>query len=80
MRVFVTRLIPEAGLPLLRKEAEVDVWPGPEDETPSKEEIIHGIRKADVLLCLFTDLNIYYIISPSNSGQQILTSQESLKT
>jgi len=38
-------LIPEAGLPLLRKEAEVDVWPGPEDETPSKEEIIHGSER-----------------------------------
>lgn len=56
MRVFVTRLIPEAGLALLRKEAEVDVWPGPEDATPSKEEIIQGVRKADVLLCLLTEI------------------------
>jgi glyoxylate reductase len=56
MRVFVTRLIPEAGLALLRKEAEVGVWPGPEDATPSKEEIIRGVRKADVLLCLLTEI------------------------
>jgi len=56
MRVFVTRLIPEAGLALLSKEAEVVVWPGPEDETPSKEEIIRGVRKADVLLCLLTEV------------------------
>jgi len=55
MKVFVTRLIPEAGLALLRKEAEVDVWSGPEDEAPSKEEILHGIKKADVLLCLLTE-------------------------
>ena len=55
MKVFVTRLIPEAGLALLRKEAEVNVWPGPEDETPSKEEILHGVKKADVLLCLLTE-------------------------
>jgi len=55
MRVFVTRMIPEAGLTLLRKEAKVDVWPGPEDETPPKEEIIRGVRKADVLLCLLTE-------------------------
>ena len=55
MRVFVTRLIPEAGLILLRKEAEVDVWPGPEDGTPSMEEIIQGVRKADVLLSLLTE-------------------------
>jgi len=55
MRVFVTRMIPEAGLTLLGKEAEVDVWHGPEDETPPKEEIIRGVRKADVLLCLLTE-------------------------
>jgi glyoxylate reductase len=55
MRVFVTRTIPEAGLTLLRKEAKVDVWPGPEDETPSKEEIIRGVRKSDALLCLLTE-------------------------
>ena len=55
MRVFVTRMIPEAGLILLRKEAKVDVWPGPEDETPPKEEIIRGARKADVLLSLLTE-------------------------
>ncbi len=55
MRVFVTRTIPEAGLTVLRKEAEVDVWPGPEDETPSREEILQGVRKADVLLCLLTE-------------------------
>ena len=55
MRVFVTRMIPEAGLTLLRKEAKVDVWPGPEDETPPKEEIIRGVRKANVLLSLLTE-------------------------
>ena len=55
MRVFVTRMIPEAGLTLLRKEAKVDVWPGPEDETPPKEEIIRGVRRADVLLSLLTE-------------------------
>ncbi|MGZ3605720.1 MAG: 2-hydroxyacid dehydrogenase [Thermodesulfobacteriota bacterium] len=55
MHVFVTRMIPEAGLTLLRKEAKVDVWPGPEDETPPKEEMIRGVRKADVLLCLLTE-------------------------
>ncbi len=55
MRIFVTRMIPEAGLTLLRKEAGVDVWPGPEDGTPSQEEVARGVRKADVLLCLLTE-------------------------
>ncbi len=55
MRVFVTRMIPEAGLAFLRKEAEVEVWPGPEDESPPKEEILRGVKRADVLLCLLTE-------------------------
>ena len=56
MRVFVTRLIPEAGLALLRREAEVDVWPGLEDEVPIKEEVIQGVKKANVLLSLLTEM------------------------
>jgi glyoxylate reductase len=55
MRVFVTRLIPEAGLTLLRREAEVEIWSSSEDQAPSKKEIIDGIKKADVLLCLLAE-------------------------
>ena len=55
MKVFVTRSIPEAGLALLRREAAVDVWAGPEDATPSREEILQGVKTADVLLCLLTE-------------------------
>jgi glyoxylate reductase len=55
MHVFVTRMIPEAGLALLRKQAEMEVWTGPEDETPSKKEIVQGVKRADVLLCLLTE-------------------------
>ena len=50
MRVFVTRLIPEAGLTLLRREAEVEVWPGPEEGAPPKEEVIRGVKKADAAI------------------------------
>ncbi len=55
MRIFVSRLIPEAGLDILRKEAEVDIWPGPEDAGPDKKEIIKGVKQADVLLSLLTE-------------------------
>jgi glyoxylate reductase len=55
MRIFVTRSILEAGVTLLRREAEVEIWPGPEDEVPSQEEVIQGVRRADVLLCLLTE-------------------------
>jgi glyoxylate reductase len=55
MKIFVSRLIPEAGLDILRKEAEVDIWPGPEDAGPDKKEIIKGIKQADLLLSLLTE-------------------------
>ncbi len=54
-RVFVTRAIVEAGLTMLQEGAKVEVWRGPEDKTPSKEEIIKGVKRADVLLCLLTE-------------------------
>jgi glyoxylate reductase len=55
MKIFVSRLIPEAGLDILRKEAEVDIWPGPEDAGPDKKEIIKGAKQADLLLSLLTE-------------------------
>ena len=55
-KVFVTRRIRDAGLDLLTTAgAEVRVWPGGEDEGPSKDEVIEGARWADVLLSLLTE-------------------------
>ncbi|MDI7260881.1 MAG: D-glycerate dehydrogenase [Thermodesulfobacteriota bacterium] len=55
MRIFVTRLIPQAGINLLRREAEVNVWPGPEDEVPTRGEVLQGVKGTDVLLSLLTE-------------------------
>jgi len=53
MKIFVTRKIPEAGLELLKKEHEVDVYQY--DRIPTKEEIIKGLKGKDGLLCLLSD-------------------------
>jgi hypothetical protein len=45
MQIFVSRSIPEAGLTLLRKGADVVVWQRPKNAMPSKEEILGGVRK-----------------------------------
>ena len=55
MRIFVTRRIPEAGLDMLTAGADVELWPGPEDAGPSKDEVIIGVKKADLLLSLLTE-------------------------
>jgi len=56
MRVFITGLISEVLLPILQQEAEVKIWSGPEDAIPKKEQIIQGVRKADVLVSLVTEI------------------------
>lgn len=54
--IFVTRAIPEAGLDRVREAGiEVAVWPGPQDGSPSRREILHGAREARVLLSLLTE-------------------------
>lgn len=55
-KVFVTRRIRDAGLGMLEDGgADVEVWPGPEDAGPSREEILAGVADADVLLSLLTE-------------------------
>lgn len=51
--VFVTRVIPDAGLSLLREHFDVTVWP--HDRSPSREELIEQARGKDALVCLLTE-------------------------
>jgi lactate dehydrogenase-like 2-hydroxyacid dehydrogenase len=53
MKIFVTRKIPKAGLDILKKEHEIEVFPY--DRVPKKDEIIKGLKGKDGLLCLLTD-------------------------
>jgi len=51
--VFVTRVIPQPGIRLLRQTCDVDVWDG---ELPPPPAILRErIQQADGLLCLLTD-------------------------
>lgn len=52
-RVFITRVIPEAGLALLRDTCAIDLW---EDELPPPYDILQRrAAEADGLLCLLSD-------------------------
>jgi glyoxylate reductase len=52
-RVFVSRIIPEAGLAKVKQACDVDLWP---DEMPAPREIIlDRVRKVDGILSLLTD-------------------------
>jgi glyoxylate reductase len=52
-RVFVTRVIPEAGLSPLRDGCDVEVWPG--EEPPPRKEIMRRASELDGILALLTD-------------------------
>ena len=52
-KVFVTRLIPEKGLEIIRQACDVDVWQA--ELPPSREQLLQHVRGVDGLLCLLTD-------------------------
>jgi len=52
-RIFVTRLIPEKGLEMVRKEADVEVWQDP--LPPPYQTLLQKVKGLDALLCLLTD-------------------------
>lgn len=52
-RVFITRLIPEKGLNMVRQSCEVDLWP--EKLPPSYSDLLKHARGVDGILCLLTD-------------------------
>ncbi len=51
--VFVSRLIPEAGLARLREQCDVTVWP--HDRPPTREELVEQCSGKDALVCLLTE-------------------------
>ena len=52
-KIYVTRMLPQAGLDLLAEEYDVEV--NPNDRVATREELLAGIRGKDALLALLTD-------------------------
>jgi glyoxylate reductase len=52
-KVFVTRVIPDKGLDLVKEACDVDVWQG--DLPPSRDELLRHLHGVNGLLCLLTD-------------------------
>jgi lactate dehydrogenase-like 2-hydroxyacid dehydrogenase len=53
-KVFVTRIIPEKGLEIVRGFCEVDLWQA--DLPPSREELLKRVKGVDGVLSLLTDV------------------------
>lgn len=52
-RVFVTRIIPEGGLKLVREACDAEIWDG--ETPPPREVLLEKVRGIDGLLPLLTD-------------------------
>ena len=52
-KVFVTRIIPDKGLDLVKDFCDADVWEG--ELPPPREEILKRVQGVDGLLSLLTD-------------------------
>jgi len=53
-KAFVTRIIPNKGLDLIREVCEIDLWT--EDLPPSRDEVLKRVQGVDGLLSLLTDV------------------------
>ena len=52
-KVFVTRIIPDRGLDMVKGFCDADIWP--EDLPPDRNAILEHVRGKNGLLCLLTD-------------------------
>ncbi|MGZ6387661.1 MAG: 2-hydroxyacid dehydrogenase, partial [Ktedonobacterales bacterium] len=52
-RVFVSRIIPDAGLNLIREFCDATIWQ--EELPPPRETLLRDTRDADGLVSLLTD-------------------------
>ncbi|MEO8612579.1 MAG: D-glycerate dehydrogenase [Chloroflexota bacterium] len=51
--VFVSRIIPDAGLDRIKQACEADIWP--EDMPPPYETLLQRVQGVDGILCTLTD-------------------------
>jgi glyoxylate reductase len=52
-RVFVTRIIPDAGLDRVKQFCDADIWPG--DMPPPYDILIQRVKGVEGILCVLTD-------------------------
>lgn len=70
-RVFVTRIIPDKGLDLVRDFCDVDLWEG--ELPPPREEILRRAQGVDGLLCLLTDKVDGEVMDAAGAGLKVIS-------
>lgn len=70
-KVFVTRIIPDKGLDIVREFCEADVWDG--ELPPPREELLKRVQGADGLLCLLTDRIDGEVMDAAGAGLKVIS-------
>lgn len=70
-RVFVTRLIPEAGLKLIRETCEMDLWQ--EELPPPYPVLLERVRGVEGILSLLTDRMDAAVMNAAGSGLKVIS-------
>jgi lactate dehydrogenase-like 2-hydroxyacid dehydrogenase len=70
-KVFVTRLIPEGGLALVREGCMAEIWEG--ELPPSRGTLLNKVRGIDGLLCLLTDVVDAELLDAAGPGIKVVS-------
>ena len=70
-RVFVTRIVPEGGLALIRAACDADVWA--EELPPVRPVLLEKVRGIDGLLCLLTDPIDAEVMDAAGPGLRVIS-------
>jgi glyoxylate reductase len=70
-KVFVTRVIPDTGLALLRDACEVDLWP--DELPPPREVILERVRGVSGILALLTDRMDAAVMDAAGPGLRVIS-------
>ena len=70
-KVFITRVIPEKGLEIIREYCEVDVWQN--ELSPTRDELLQRVRGIDGLLSLLTDTIDSEVMDEAGSQLKVIS-------
>jgi lactate dehydrogenase-like 2-hydroxyacid dehydrogenase len=70
-KVFVARVIPDAGLNLVEASCDVDLWTG--ELPPSRAELLARVRGVDGLLSLLTDRIDGIVMDAAGPGLKVIS-------
>ena len=70
-KVFITRVIPEKGLEIIREYCEVDVWQN--ELPPTRDELLQRVRGIDGLLSLLTDTIDSEVMDEAGSQLKVIS-------